>query len=94
MTIIYILLALQVADAASTIYFMRRPELGIVEGNPILAPLFKMFGALPTLIVAKGVFAAIIWYYQATLPVEFFWITSAVYCYVVFNNIKLIRAAK
>jgi len=50
----YGLMALQLADLASTVYFMAKPSLGLTEGNPLLSKLFGIFGVLPTLLVFKG----------------------------------------
>ena len=86
---IYALLALQVLDLISTVLALRQP--GVVESNPILAPLFKQFGVLPTLIVLKGALAAYVWYAQASIPVELIYIACVGYAWVVVNNFKNAR---
>ena len=87
---LYLLFALQALDALSTIIALRKPNL--VESNPLLAPLFKLFGVLPTMLVGKVLLAAYLFYVQAGIPVQLLWIMSAGYAYVVYNNFKLIRS--
>ena len=87
---LYILLSLQALDLVSTVIALRKPSL--VESNPLLAPLFKLFGVLPTMLVAKAVLAAYLFYVQAGIPVQLLWLMSAGYAYVVYNNFKLIRS--
>ena len=85
-----ILLALQLADQVSTVIALRKPNL--VESNPLLAPLFKLFGVLPVMLVAKAVLAGYLFYVQAWVPVQVLLLLSAGYAYVVYNNFKLIRS--
>ena len=85
-----ILLALQLADLVSTVIALRKPNL--VESNPLLAPLFKLFGVLPVMLVAKAVLAGYLFYVQAWVPVQVLLLLSAGYAYVVYNNFKLIRS--
>ena len=92
MTPIYILLALQALDVISTVLALRQPNVS--EANPFLAPLFKQFGVLPTLIVLKGALAAYVWYAQASIPVELIYIACAGYAYVVVNNFKNAKGAQ
>ena len=87
---LYILLALQLADLVSTVIALRKPNL--VESNPLLAPLFKLFGVLPVMLVAKAVLAGYLFYVQAWVPVQVLLLLSAGYAYVVYNNFKLIRS--
>ena len=87
---LYLLFALQFLDALSTIIALRKPSL--TESNPLLAPLFKLFGVLPVMLVAKAVLAAYLFYVQAGIPVQLLWLMSAGYAYVVYNNFKLIRS--
>ena len=87
---LYLLFLLQFLDALSTIIALRKPSL--VESNPLLAPLFKLFGVLPTMLVGKVLLAAYLFYVQAGIPVQLLWLMSAGYAYVVYNNFKLIRS--
>ena len=85
-----LLLALQALDLISTVIALRKPSL--TESNPLLAPLFKLFGVLPVMLVAKAVLAGYLFYVQAWVPVQVLLLLSAGYAYVVYNNFKLIRS--
>ena len=86
---IYVLLALQALDLISTVWALKNTHL--VESNPLLAPLFKVFGPLPVLLVAKGALAAYLFYAQSGIDQTILWLMCAGYVYVVSNNFKLIR---
>ena len=88
---LYVLLALQALDLTTTYIALKNPNL--VESNPLLNPLFKLFGVLPVMLVLKASFAAFLFWQQAGIPVQFLWLLSAGYGYVVVNNIKLIQGA-
>ena len=88
---LYILLVLQVLDLATTVYFMAHPALGLVEGNPLLARLFAIFGVLPVLVTIKGAVMALCFYLQAAIPDLLVAAICLGYLYVVVNNFKLIR---
>lgn len=85
--LVRILLVLQVLDIISTVLALRRP--GTVEANPLLAPLFKRFGVLPVLLVAKSVVCALLWQYRADLPLWLLLPMCAGYAYIVINNFQL-----
>ena len=87
---LYLLFALQALDLITTVIALRKPSL--VESNPLLAPLFKLFGVLPVMLVAKAVLAGYLFYVQAWVPVQVLLLLSAGYAYVVYNNFKLIRS--
>ena len=87
---LYLLFALQALDLITTVIALRKPSL--VESNPLLAPLFKLFGVLPVMLVAKAVLAGYLFYVQAWVPVQVLLMLSAGYAYVVYNNFKLIRS--
>jgi len=74
---LYLLIGLQVLDLLTTVIALRNPKL--TEGNGLLKPLFERFGVLPTLIVVKLAFVGLLWW-------------AAGYCWIVFNNVKLIRS--
>lgn len=84
--------ALQLADAASTLYFLRHTRLQ--EANPILRTLFEKFGAAPTLLTLKGGFAAAIWHWHASIPVQTLWFLVVLYVGVVGWNVWHILKAK
>ena len=86
---IYILIALQALDLISTVIALRNPNL--VESNVILNPLFKIFGALGTLVVIKVSFAMFLWYYQADINQVVLVLMCVGYAYVVYNNLRLIN---
>lgn len=86
---LYTLFALQVLDLITTVIALRNSNL--VESNPLLAPLFKLFGVLPVMLVGKAAVAGYLFYAQVGIPAQLLWIMSAGYAYVVANNIKLIR---
>ena len=88
---LYVLLVLQALDLISTVIALKRADL--VESNPLLNPLFSRFGTLPVLLVVKGALAGFLWWAQAGVDPRLFWLLSAGYAYVVFNNFRLIRNA-
>lgn len=91
--LVRILLALQVMDIISTVFALRVP--GVREANPLLAPLFKRFGALPVLLVVKFAVCALLWQYRTDLPMWLLLPLCAGYAYVVINNFVIVlRAGK
>jgi hypothetical protein len=86
---LYPLITLQVLDLLTTVVALRNPKL--TEGNSILKPLMNKFGVLPTLLVIKGAFIGLLIWTAPVIPVEVMYLLCAGYCWVVFNNIKLIR---
>ena len=86
---LYLLITLQVLDLLTTVVALRNPKL--TEGNGILKPLFNKLGVVPTLIVVKGAFIGLLFWAAPQVPVEVLYVLAAGYCWVVFNNIKLIR---
>ena len=90
--LILAIIVLQIADAASTVYFLQRTNL--TEANPILAKLFELVDPLVVLLTLKGVFAVAIWMYQDSFAIEALWFVAAVYVGVVVNNVRLIRKAQ
>jgi hypothetical protein len=86
---LYLLITLQVLDLLTTVIALRNPKL--TEGNSILNPLMDKFGVLPTLIVVKGAFIGLLFWAAPQVPVEVLYLLCAWYCWVVYNNIKLIR---
>jgi hypothetical protein len=90
---LYLLIALQVLDAATTMMFLSR---GVgVEANPIMRKLFERFGPAPVLIVVKGAVIAMLWWATTIrCPQEAVigaWVLVAIYVWIVVNNIKLLR---
>jgi hypothetical protein len=87
--VLYLLITLQVLDLLTTVVALRNPKL--TEGNSILKPLMDKFGVLPTLLVLKGAFIGLLFWAAPLVPVEVLYLLCAGYCWVVWNNLKLIR---
>ena len=86
---IYILIALQALDLLTTVVALRNPKL--TEGNGLLKPLMDKFGVLPALLGAKGAFIVLLLWAAPLVPVVVLYLLCAGYCWVVYNNLKLIR---
>jgi len=86
---LYLLIALQVLDLLTTVIALRNPKL--TEGNGILKPLFDKYGTFEVLTAVKTIFILLLWWAAPLVPVEVLYVLCAGYCWVVFNNIKLIR---
>ena len=89
---LYLLIALQLADIATTHYALRQ-KIG-VEANPLLRTLFDKFGHEVVLLVTKGVFVAFLVYFYEYIYVEALYLVAALYCYVIYNNLKVILGKK
>lgn len=87
--IFYILIALQALDVLSTVVALRNPKLH--EANWLLKPIMDKLGVLPALLLVKGVFIALLALYWREIQVELLYALAALYVYVVFSNIRLIR---
>ena len=86
---LYLLIALQVLDLLTTVVALRNPKL--TEGNGLLKSLMDKFGVLPTLLGAKGAFIGLLLWVAPLVPVVVLYLLCAGYCWVVYNNLKLIR---
>jgi len=49
------------------------------------------FGVLPTMLAAKGSFIGLLLWAAPLIPVVVLYLLCARYCWVVYNNLKLIR---
>ena len=87
--IFYLLAMLQVLDVISTVVALRNPKLH--EANGVLKALMVKIGVLPTLLLVKGLFIGLLILYWHQVPVEVLYGLTALYCWVVYNNFKLIR---
>ena len=56
-SLLVLVVALQLADAATTLYAL---DLGAMESNPVLARLFPNFGVVNTLVATKGAFIVVL----------------------------------
>jgi hypothetical protein len=89
----YLLVALQVADIATTHYALSNLK-GVKEGNPIMRKLFDKFGHERTLIVAKLAMVVALYFILPQVPDWSLWACVAIYVGVVGNNVKVIRTIK
>lgn len=87
-----LLTLLQLLDIWTTHKCLSRSNT--VESNPILAKLFGKLGILPTLVVMKGAYIALLWWGEKYVPVELLYAIAAFYCWVVLNNLRILRSAK
>lgn len=83
------LIVLQFSDIVTT-YLALTGGKG-AEGNGLLAPLIKRFGLVPTLIVAKGAFVGMLVWSTPQLAVEVLVPMAGFYCWVIYNNVKVLR---
>jgi len=86
--LLYLTIALQVADILTTIYAI---QLGKgVEGNGILAPFFNTVGLVPGLLISKGVFVVLLLWAAPLVPLEVLGLVTGFYVWVIYNNIKVL----
>ena len=88
MPLIYLLLALQVADLATTLYVLRKGTGA--EGNPLMRKLMDFFGPELGLALPKILFAMSIWTFRATTPAWAFALLCMLYLVIVANNMKFV----
>jgi hypothetical protein len=88
MPLIYLLLALQVADLATTLYVLRKGTGA--EGNPVARKLMDFFGPELGLALPKLAFAGAIWTFRATTPAWAFALLCMMYLVIVGNNMKFV----
>ena len=89
----YLLVALQVADIATTHYALSNLK-GVKEGNPFMRKLFDKFGHERTLIVAKVVVMVALYFILPYVEQWALWACVAMYVGVVGNNVMVIRKMK
>jgi hypothetical protein len=87
--LVLLLAALQIADAASTLHFLKHTQMH--EANPVLRWAFERFGPEASLLVLKGIFVAAVWYYHDVLPMWTLWGAVMFYVGVVGWNVYNIR---
>ena len=92
MPLIYLLLALQVADLATTLYVLRTGKGA--EANPIARKLMDFFGPELGLALPKLLIAGVIWTVRDTTPPIVFAGLCAVYLVIVANNLKFALRTK
>lgn len=89
---IYLLLALQLADIVTTVLALRVP--GTREVNPILNLLFEKFGVLPVMLTVKALYAGLILFavpYMSVYSTIIIIALCALYTYVVYNNYRIYK---
>ena len=92
MPLVYLLLALQVADLATTLYVLRTGKGA--EANPIARKLMDFFGPELGLALPKLLIAGVIWTVRDTTPPVVFAGLCAVYIVIVANNLKFALRTK
>ena len=88
MLFVYLLLALQVLDLATTLYVLRKGTGA--EGNPIARKLMAVFGPEFGLALPKLLIAGVIWTVRDTTPPVVFAGLCAVYIVIVANNLRFV----
>ena len=86
MPLIYLLLALQVADLATTLYVLRTGKGA--EANPIARKLMDFFGPELGLALPKLLIAGVIWTVRDTTPAWAYALLCVMYVVIVGNNLK------
>jgi hypothetical protein len=89
---LYLLIALQLADIATTHYALRT---GIgQEANPLLRKLFDKFGHEVVLLVTKGAFIVFLWFAHPYILTEVLYLVAAGYVWVIWNNLSVISKGR
>lgn len=89
---VYLLLVLQVLDALTTLYVLRKGTG--VEGNPFMRKLMEFFGPELGMLLPKIVFAGAIWTFRDTTPAWAFAALCVFYVAIVLNNMRFVLRAK
>lgn len=92
MVFVYLLLALQVLDLATTLYVLRTGKGA--EANPIARKLMAWFGPELGLALPKLLIAGVIWTVRDTTPPVVFAGLCALYIVIVANNLKFALRTK
>ena len=92
MPLIYLLLALQVADLATTLYVLRKGTGA--EANPIAKKLMAVFGPEFGLALPKLLIAGVIWTVRDTTPPVVFAGLCVLYLVIVGNNLRFVLRTK
>lgn len=88
MVFVYLLLVLQVLDALTTLYVLRKGTG--VESNPLARKLMEVFGREGAVLLVKAALAGAIWTFRASTPAWAFALLCVVYLYVVANNLRFV----
>lgn len=87
--LVYLLIALQVLDALTTIYGLERP--GATEANGLAAKVFKAVGLVPGALLIKAGVVGLIWYFHTQVDDRILIGLCAVSALLVLNNLNVIR---
>ena len=91
-TLFLLLVALQIADAVTTVKVLKQ---GGEELNPVLAPLMRVVGVVPSLVLVKavllGTFVAAGYVLPANLLGVALILADIVYAAIVVSNIEQIK---
>lgn len=88
MHFVYLLLALQVADLATTLYVLRTGKGA--EANPIARKLMTWFGPELGLALPKIALAGAIWTFRDTTPAWAYAMLCVMYVVIVGNNLRFV----
>jgi len=88
MPMAYLLLALQVADLATTLYVLRTGKGA--EANPIARKLMAVFGPELGLALPKLLIAGLIWMVRDSTPPVVFAGLCVLYLVIVGNNLRFV----
>ena len=88
MVFVYLLLALQVLDLATTLYVLRTGKGA--EANPIARKLMDVFGPELGLALPKIALAGAIWTFRDTTPAWAFALLCVMYVVIVGNNLRFV----
>jgi len=92
MPMIYLLLALQVLDLATTLYVLRKGTGA--EGNPLAQKLMAWFGPELGLALPKILLAMAIWTFRDTTPAWAYAGLCVLYAAIVGNNLRFVLRRK
>ena len=92
MYFVHLLLALQAADLATTLYVLRKGTGA--EGNPIARKLMDFFGPELGLALPKLLIAGVIWTFRDTTPAWAYALLCVMYLVIVGNNLRFVLRGK
>lgn len=92
MQLVYLLLTLQAADLATTLYVLRKGTG--VEGNPLARKLMAWFGPELGLALPKLALASAIWTFMNIVPAWAFALLCVMYIAIVGNNLRFVLRSK
>lgn len=88
MLFVYALLVLQVLDALTTLYVLRKGTG--VESNPLARKLMEVFGREGAVLLVKAALAGAIWTFRDTTPAWAYALLCVMYVVIVGNNLLFV----